>query len=88
MRSPVMRTGQVKTPVLTICGALDRCTPPEQAREFHNALLEHHGTSLLVTYPEEGHGVRRFPAVADCAARIVGWFETYMPSRNAEREHA
>ena len=46
------------TPTLNVCGALDRCTPPEEAVQFHSALLENGVKSVLVTYPEEGHGVR------------------------------
>jgi dipeptidyl aminopeptidase/acylaminoacyl peptidase len=33
-----------------------------------------------VTYPQEGHGVRKWPAIVDYAARLVGWFEEYMPA--------
>lgn len=73
-RSPVMHAHNIKTPTLNICGALDRCTPPEEAVQFHNALLENTVESVLVTYPEEGHGVRKFPAAIDCAARITEWF--------------
>jgi dipeptidyl aminopeptidase/acylaminoacyl peptidase len=74
-RSPIMHAHKVTTPALNICGALDRCTPPEEALQFHNALLENGVKSVLVTYPEEGHGVRNFPATIDYAARIVSWFE-------------
>lgn len=77
-RSPVMHAHKVKTPTLNICGALDRCTPPEEAMQFHRALLESGVESVLVTYPEEGHGVRKFPAAIDYAARVVGWFERHM----------
>jgi dipeptidyl aminopeptidase/acylaminoacyl peptidase len=80
-RSPIMHAHKVKTPTLSICGALDRCTPPEEALQFHNALLENGVKSVLVTYPEEGHGVRKFPAAIDYAARMVAWFEEHMPSR-------
>jgi dipeptidyl aminopeptidase/acylaminoacyl peptidase len=80
-RSPVMHAYKVKTPTLNICGALDRCTPPEEAAQFHNALLQNDVKSVLVTYPEEGHGIRQFPAALDCTARLVAWFETYMPAR-------
>ena len=73
-RSPVMHAHKVKTPTLSICGALDRCTPPTEAVQFHNALLENGVKSVLVTYPAEGHGVRSFPAMIDYAARIVEWF--------------
>jgi dipeptidyl aminopeptidase/acylaminoacyl peptidase len=82
-RSPVMHAHQVKTPTLNICGALDRCTPPEEAVQFHNALLQNGVESVLVTYPEEGHGIRKFPAALDCTARMIAWFETYMPARAA-----
>jgi dipeptidyl aminopeptidase/acylaminoacyl peptidase len=82
-RSPVMHAHKVKTPTLNICGALDRCTPPEEAAQFHNALLQNGVKSVLVTYPEEGHGIRKFPAALDCTARLVAWFETHMPARAA-----
>jgi dipeptidyl aminopeptidase/acylaminoacyl peptidase len=79
-RSPVMHAHKVKTPTLNICGALDRCTPPVEAVQFHNALLENGVKSVLVTYPEEGHGIRKFPAAIDYAARVVAWFEEHMPA--------
>jgi len=77
-RSPIMHAHKVDTPTLNICGALDRSTPPEEASQFHNALLKNGGHSVLVTYPEEGHGVRKFPAMIDLAARMVGWFEEHI----------
>jgi dipeptidyl aminopeptidase/acylaminoacyl peptidase len=80
-RSPILFARNVKTPTLNICGALDRTTPPAQAREFHNALLESGVESVLVTYPLEGHGVRSFPALVDYAARVVGWFTHHMRPR-------
>jgi dipeptidyl aminopeptidase/acylaminoacyl peptidase len=78
-RSPVMHAHNVKTPTLNVCGALDRCTPPEEAVQFHNALLENGVKSVLLTYPEEGHGIRKLPAAIDYAVRVVGWFEEHMP---------
>lgn len=77
-RSPVMHVHRARTPTLNICGALDRCTPPEEAVQFHNALVEHGIESVLVMYPEEGHGVRRYPAVIDYTARVMAWFEKHM----------
>lgn len=78
-RSPLTYANKVKTPTLNICGALDRCTPPEEAVQFHAALLENGVESVLVTYPEEGHGVRKFPAAIDFAARVVEWFTRHVP---------
>jgi dipeptidyl aminopeptidase/acylaminoacyl peptidase len=82
-RSPIMHAHQVRTPTLNICGALDRCTPPEEARQFHDALLENGVRSALVTYPEEGHGVRKYPTLFDYAARVVGWFEDHLMTRSS-----
>jgi dipeptidyl aminopeptidase/acylaminoacyl peptidase len=78
-RSPILNASKVRTPCLNVAGALDRCTPPGQAREFHHALLYHGVESALVTYPQEGHGVRSYPAITDLLARIVSWFERHMP---------
>ncbi len=77
-RSPVQFAHCVRTPTLNICGALDRCTPAGQAQEFHAALKENGVESMLVTYPQEGHGIRTFPAMIDYAARVVDWFETHL----------
>ncbi|WP_459805172.1 S9 family peptidase [Herbidospora sp. RD11066] len=79
-RSPVVYASRVRTPCLNIAGGLDRCTPPTQAREFHQALLEHGVESQLVIYPQEGHGVRAFPALIDFCTRVVDWYQRHMPS--------
>jgi dipeptidyl aminopeptidase/acylaminoacyl peptidase len=76
-RSPIMHAQKVRTPTLNICGALDRCTPPQEAVQFHNALLQNGVKSVLVTYPQEGHGIRKFPATIDYVARVVAWFEQH-----------
>jgi dipeptidyl aminopeptidase/acylaminoacyl peptidase len=79
-RSPVMHASKARTPTLLTAGAKDRCTPAGQAREFYQALIGHGVDSELVIYPEEGHGVSRFPAVTDYLTRLVTWFEKYMPA--------
>jgi dipeptidyl aminopeptidase/acylaminoacyl peptidase len=76
-RSPVFQASKVRTPCLNVAGALDRCTPPGQAEEFHRALLEHGVESQLVIYPEEGHGVRAFPAQIDFCTRVLMWFDLH-----------
>jgi dipeptidyl aminopeptidase/acylaminoacyl peptidase len=82
-RSPIIHAHNVKTPTLNICGALDRCTPPEEAMQFHSALLENGTESALALYPEEGHGIRKYPAALDYTSRLVAWFEAHMPAREA-----
>jgi dipeptidyl aminopeptidase/acylaminoacyl peptidase len=60
-------------------GLQDRCTPPGQAVEFYRALREHGVEAEVAVYPQEGHGVRKMPALFDFCTRIVGWFERFMP---------
>ena len=80
-RSPVFRIDGTLAPTLNICGLLDRATPAEEAVQFHHALLASGTKSILVTYPHEGHGIRKLPAMLDCAARSVAWFLSHMPAR-------
>jgi len=82
-RSPVFFARNVKTPTLHMTGALDRCTPPTQALEFHRALVENGVPSELVVYPLEGHGVRQLEAQADQMTRMLDWLERHMPERGA-----
>jgi dipeptidyl aminopeptidase/acylaminoacyl peptidase len=63
---------------MNVCGALDRCTPPEEAAQFHKALQQFGVKSVLVTYPQEGHGMRRLAELIDYSARVVAWFEEHV----------
>lgn len=76
-RSPVFFAGQVRTPTLILTGARDKNTPPTQALELHNALLYAGATSILCTYPNDGHSLRAYPAYLDSAARVMIWAEHY-----------
>ena len=78
-RSPVLFAHADRTPTLLTAGMLDRATPPDQAIEFHNALVEHGVASDVAVYPLEGHGVHDLPALVDCVTRIVAWFQQHMP---------
>ena len=80
-RSPVLQIHRDRTPTLLTAGLHDRATPPDQAIEFHNALVEQGVASDVVIYPGEGHGVESLPAVIDCSTRVVGWFQRHMPLR-------
>lgn len=79
-RSPIYYADKVATPTLTIAGAQDRCTPPSEAMQFHQALLENDVISTLVVYPEEGHGITKLPTLFDFSARVVSWFKYHMPT--------
>ncbi|KAI9740040.1 MAG: hypothetical protein M1818_004791 [Claussenomyces sp. TS43310] len=78
-RSSVMFAGKYSTPVLQITGAKDRCVHPSQALEYHRASLEAGVQSTLVTYPNEGHGIRHDqPAYTDFSIRVCEWFHGHL----------
>lgn len=78
-RSPMNFAAQVNTPMLHIGGALDRCTPAVQAVSFHKALLAAGRVSECIIYPQEGHGVRAFPAAIDHIARMTEFLDRHVP---------
>ena len=78
-RSPVLMGAALRTPTLLTAGINDRATPPGQAVEMYRALRARGIPAEVVVYPQEGHGVRSFPAVLDLATRAVAWFERFMP---------
>ncbi len=78
-RSPLRYVHRCHTPTLQLVGTADQCTPPAQAHYYHTALLEHGVKSCIVEYPQEGHGVREFPALIDACCRMQSWFDNYMP---------
>jgi dipeptidyl aminopeptidase/acylaminoacyl peptidase len=79
-RSPVLMGDALRTPTLLTAGSNDRATPPGQAVEMYRALRARGIPAEVVVYPQEGHGVRNFPAVLDLATRAVAWFERFMPA--------
>lgn len=75
-RSPIYAAPNVRTPVLIIGGAQDACAGITQALEFHRALASCGARSVLVTYPQEGHGVRSPLALADYCERVLAWIDS------------
>jgi dipeptidyl aminopeptidase/acylaminoacyl peptidase len=82
-RSPVFAGKRLRTPTLLTAGLRDRATPPGQAIEHFRALRFRGVPTEVAVYPEEGHGVRDFPATIDLWARALGWFERFMPGGGA-----
>lgn len=72
-RSPVFFADRVRTPTLILAGGRDKNTPPTQALELHHALLYAGATSVLCTYPGDGHSLRGYPAYLDSAVRVILW---------------
>ena len=68
-RSPIMRTGYIKTPTLFMTGILDIRTPMPQTEEMYVALKEAGVDTVLVRMNGEWHGTGR--------RKPTNWFRTY-----------
>lgn len=79
-RNPLTHHARITTPILLTAGSRDLATPAHQAEQMHRALAERGVPTALAVYPEEGHGVQQPAALADQCARMVAWFERFMPS--------
>jgi dipeptidyl aminopeptidase/acylaminoacyl peptidase len=67
-RSPIMRTGYIKTPTLFMTGVLDIRTPMPQTEEMYVALKEAGVETVLIRMNKEWHGTSSKPS---------NWFRTY-----------
>ncbi len=76
-RSPVFLADRVVTPTWLSVGAHDRCCPPAQSVEFHEALRQRGVPTELVIYPEEAHNVPTGDNLVDDVARTVEWIERW-----------
>jgi dipeptidyl aminopeptidase/acylaminoacyl peptidase len=78
-RSPVFLANRVTTPVWLEAGALDRCCPPTQCIEYHEALRQYGVPTDLVIYPEEAHSVPMGDQLPAYLERQIDWITRWCP---------
>ncbi len=76
--SPLAHIERATTPTLLIHGADDHDVPITQAEEMFVALKKRGVETVLVRYPDEGHGIRQTAHAEDMRARIADWFGKYL----------
>lgn len=84
-RSPIMQAAGVHTPVLVIAGGQDRCVGVTQGVEYYRALVERGVEAELVTYAQEGHGIRNIDAYADYCTRVLQWVQSHVRATTLDR---
>ncbi|MEU2088807.1 S9 family peptidase [Nocardia beijingensis] len=78
-RNPLRRASEITTPTLVIVGGRDRCTPPGEGRQLHDALRAGgRAPARLVEYPHIGHVPREFPALLNYSEAIRTWFTDFL----------
>lgn len=78
-RSPIAHARGARTPLLILHGEQDRRVPVSQAQELYRILKSIGRAPVrLVTYPGEGHGLRRAASRLDYQLRTLRWMEHYL----------
>ncbi len=84
-RSPIAHARGARTPLLILHGEQDRRVPVSQAQELYRTLKSTGRAPVrLVSYPGEGHGLRRAAARYDYHLRMMEWMEHYLKGRGGD----
>jgi fermentation-respiration switch protein FrsA (DUF1100 family) len=75
--SPLTYADQVETPTLILHSRDDRRCPLPMGKAFHQALLARGVPTVMVIYPDEGHGIRQPRHREDVLRRVLAWFAKY-----------
>ncbi len=77
--SPIKYVKNCTTPTMFVHGAWDFCCNLNQAELMFTALKKLGVDTVLAIYPNEGHGIHRYPHhVVDYYQRTVSWFDKYL----------
>jgi dipeptidyl aminopeptidase/acylaminoacyl peptidase len=77
--SPIKYVKNCTTPTMFVHGAWDFCCNLNQPELMFTALKKLGVDAVLAIYPNEGHGINRYPHhVVDYYQRTVAWFDKYL----------
>lgn len=76
--SPVMKAGDIQTPLLSWAGKEDDTVDWTQSVELHLALKRLKKKNKLLVYPHEGHILMNFDARFDLGTRVKEWFDSHL----------
>lgn len=82
--SPIMQIENLNTPMLVEVGDNDQNVSWTQGIEFYNAARRHGKQCVMISYANEGHGLRQEKNQRDYQRRILAWFGHYLKGEEAE----
>ena len=82
--SPIMQIEKLNTPMLVEVGDNDQNVSWTQGIEFYNAARRHGKHCVMISYANEGHGLRQEKNQRDYQRRILAWFGHYLKGEEAE----
>ena len=77
-QSPISGVKNMNTPLLYLHGAADPTVEYLQGMEFYNALRFNNKPVIFLSYPGEGHGLRRLENQKDWLSRMHQFFEHHL----------
>ncbi|KAK6535080.1 hypothetical protein TWF281_006377 [Arthrobotrys megalospora] len=77
-RSPLLRAGSIKAPVLLLQGVDDRVVPKEQAEEMAKVISSNGGVVKVELFEGEGHGWRKQETVVKALSLQEDWWRKYL----------
>ena len=77
-QSPVLDADRISTPLLMMANPKDDAVPPAQGMELFLALRRLGKPAWLVSYPDEGHGLRNPLNRLDWANRMESFFDLHL----------
>lgn len=82
--SPINYVQNVQTPVLLWSGKNDYQVDTHQSMEFHLALRRAGKKSMMLLYPDEGHGIINKEKQKDLSVRTLQWFDHFLKDKKSE----
>ena len=82
--SPINFVQNVQTPVLLWSGKNDYQVDTHQSMEFHLAMRRAGKKSMMLLYPDEGHGIINQEKQKDLSVRTLQWFDHFLKDKKSE----
>jgi dipeptidyl aminopeptidase/acylaminoacyl peptidase len=82
--SPINKVDRIKAPLMIIHGRNDPRVPVGEAEQMHQAIQGRGGTSELLIYEDEGHGLAKRKNWLDAYPKIVRFLDKYVKNKNSE----
>jgi len=82
-QSPAMHAKDITTPLLLMQGEADSTVAWIEPVEMYNAMRFHGKNIILLSYPDEGHGLSKRVNKIDFTKRMIGFFDHHLMDKPA-----
>ncbi len=79
--SPLNKVDKIKAPLMIIHGRNDPRVPVGEAEQMHEAIKSRGGSSELLIYEDEGHGISKNKNRYDVYPKIIKFLDTYVKDK-------